>query len=165
MRYYRSAVGGFSLVEAMFAVGVVVTFFVGLYTINSQCLYFVNASREVVTAGQIGQSRLEQILDCTWTQVTDSNYIRNSVLITSMAGAQNLGQVTEVLTINKYPTAVNPPIKVTRASNGTVTIDTTNSAIASGDLATVSLQLTWAAGRAGRARTITVATLYAKNSK
>lgn len=167
MRYHRSpaGTGGFSLVEAMFAVGLVATSFISLYTMSSQCLYFTNRSREVVRAGQTAQTRLEQMRTCTFAQVTDPNYLKNNIFNASVIGASTLGTVTEIVTINAYPTPVTPAIQLTRAADGTVAIDSTNSAIATSSLASVNLQLTWKAPRSTRSRTIGVSTVCGVNAQ
>jgi hypothetical protein len=163
--------GGFSLLEAAFAAAIVGVSFVTLFALNTQCLYFVNSSRELTTAGQVAQSRTEQFRNLTWAQITDPIYIRDNVLNAPVnAGASSLGAVTEVVKINKYPTAVSPGIQVTRVGNatggGSVTSDTTpNAVIATADMWTISLQLTWTAAPVARSRTMTVSTIYGKNTQ
>ena len=157
--------GAFSLVEAMFATALVAGFFVSLFALSTQCLYFANASRELVAAGQTGQTRLEQLRDCTWAQVTSASYIHDSILNSAVTGASTLGSVTEVVKVDGYPTALNPYIQVTRAGNGTVTIDSTNNATAANDMAIITVTLTWTASPAARSRSIVVSTVYAENSK
>ncbi len=175
MRFKRQQPGyprdGFSLIEAAFAVGLVATAFVGLFALNTQCLYFVNSSRELTAAGQTAQSRIEQLRNLTWAQVTDPNYIRTNVLNTAVDnGALSLGTVTEVVKINKYPTAVSPGIQVTRvgsaSGSGSVTNDTIpNGAIATADMVTINLQLSWTAGPRKQSRSVAVSTIYGKNTQ
>lgn len=81
------------------------------------------------------------------------------------SNAPTMGSVTETITINAYPTAVNPPIQVTRASNGSVTINSTNSAIATGDLVAINIQLSWNAARGNRARSMAVSTTWGEISR
>jgi uncharacterized membrane protein YgcG len=156
------------LVETAFAAALVVLFFVALFMINTQCLYFVNSSRELTAAGQTAQSTLEELHNCTWTQLTNPNYIGTSVLNNPMNnGASGLGTLTEVVTINKYPSPSPSPIKVTRvgssAGSGTITIGPSpNPAIATANLVKIDLQLSWKTGPGGRSRSIGVSTIYAK---
>ena len=161
---------GFSLVEAAFAAALVAVAFVTLFALNTQCLYFVNSSREVTTAGQTVQSRMEQLRNCTWAQITDATSVQ-TLLTPPMTGASSLGSVTEVVTINKYP-LTNPsptPIQLTRVGSGVgnvvPTINSTNSTIASADMVAISLQLSWTAGPRARARKIAVSTIYGKNTQ
>jgi hypothetical protein len=156
---------GFTLIDTVFAAALVGVFFVTLFGVNSQCLYVVNSSRELSTAGQALQGRMEQVRNCHWSQITDPNYLSNSVFNTAMNGVSNLGAVTEVATINAYPTALNPAIQLTRNSNGTVTINSTNSAIANGDMVSVTLQVSWTAGPGARNRSVAITTTWAENSR
>ena len=153
---------GFTFVETLFAVGLVATFFVTLFAVSSQCMYFVNASRELLIAGQTAQSRLDQVRNCTWTQLTDANYIANNILNTAVNGSSSLGTVTEVVTINAFPTAVSPAMQITR-SGGTTTINSTNSTIASGDMATINVLLSWSAAPGARSRSLAVSTTWVEN--
>jgi hypothetical protein len=150
-------------------------FFVALFGLSSQCLFFANASREVTTASQTAQSRLEQLRNCTWAQITksDGTYIagttaEQAVLYAPMNGASSLGAVTEVVTINPYPapSPAQSPIQVTRAGNGTVTVNSTNTKITTdADMVTINLQFTWSAAPPARSRTIGVSTVYANYTR
>ena len=167
--------GGFSLLEAAFGASIAGIFFVALFGLSSQCLYFANASREVTTAGQTAQSRLEQLRNCTWAQITksDGTYIagtttEHAVLYASVNGASNLGALTEVVTISPYPapSPAQSPIQVTRASNGTVTVNSTNSTMTTNaEMVSIGLQLTWNSSPPARSRSISVSTVYAQNTR
>lgn len=158
--------GGFSLLEAAFGAAIVGIFFVALFALNSQCLYFVNSSRELICAGQTAQSRLEQLRTCTWSQITNASAVQ-TLLTPPMTGASSLGSVTEVVTVNAYPTALNPGIQLTRVGDGisnvAPTINSNNNLIANGDMVTITLQLTWTAAPAARSRSIAVSTVFAEN--
>jgi hypothetical protein len=159
---------GFSLVETSFAVALVGIFFVGLFSLNSQCLYFVNSSRELLTASGVLQTRMEQLRNVHWSQISNSagTYIAGSnVLGTAVSGESTLGSVTEVITVDSYPTATGTPLQVTRASNGTVTVNQTNSSIATGDMATITIQLTWMAAPGARSRSVALSTIWAENTR
>lgn len=156
---------GFTLIDTVFAAALVGLFFVALFGVNSQCLYLVNSSRELSTAAQVLQGRMEQLRNCHWGQITDPNYLSNNIFTTAMNGASNLGNVSEVATINAYPTALNPAMQLTRASNGTVTVNSTNSAIANGDMVTINLQVSWTAAPGSRSRSVAIDTIWAENSR
>ena len=140
---------------------IVVLFFAALFAVNSQGLYLLNSGREAVVASVCTRDRVEQLRDCTWAQLTDSSYLRTSVLNSAPSGASNLGQLTETLTINSYPVAGNPPISVVR-SNGSASVVSTNAAIANSTLVRVDETLSWTAGPGGRPRTQATSTLLAK---
>jgi prepilin-type N-terminal cleavage/methylation domain-containing protein len=152
---------GFTLVENLIAMAIVLLFFAALFAVNSQGLYLLNSGRQAVVANVCLRDRVEQLRDCSWAQLTDSTYLQTSVLNSAPSGASNLGQLTETVTVNSYPIAVNPPISVAR-SNGTASVVSTNASIANGALVRVDNTLTWTAGLGGRARTQATSTLMAK---
>lgn len=158
---FRKSEGGFTFVENLIAMAIVVLFFGALFAVNSQGLYLLNSGREAVVASVCLRDRVEQLRNCTWAQLTDSTYLRTGVLNSSPTGASTLGTLTETITINSYPVAVNPPISVVR-SNGVANVVSTNAAIASGALVRVDDTLTWTAGPGGRARKQATSTLMAK---
>lgn len=158
----------FTLVETAFAVALVAIFFVGLFLIDSQCLYYVNCSRELLSASSMLQARMEQIRNCHWSQITDANgtYLSSSsVLGTAVTGGSSLGAITEVITVDSYPTATGTPIKVTRASNGTVTVNQTNSSVTTGDLASITIQTSWTTAPGARSRLVALTTIWGENSR
>jgi type II secretory pathway pseudopilin PulG len=165
---------GFTLLDATFATAVVALFFVTLFSLNTQCLFFVNSSRELMSAGQTAQSRLEQIRNLTWSDITntstytsDTTSIQNALNAPVNNSSLSLGSVSERVVINPYPlpSPAPTPIQITRATTGIVTVDKTNSTIANGDMATINVQLTWTAAPGGRSRSISASTIYAKNSQ
>jgi len=151
---------GFTFIENLIAMVIVVLFFAALCGLNSQGLYLLNSGREAVMANVCLRDRIEQLRNCTWAQLTDSNYLRTSFLNSAPSGAANLGQLTETLTINSYPVAGNPPISLTR-TNGSTSVISTNAAIASSTLVRVDEIFSWTAGPGGRPRTQATSTLLA----
>lgn len=157
----RTAEEGFTFVENLIAMAIIVLFFGALFAVNSQGLYLLNSGREAVVANVCLRDRTEQLRNCTWTQLTDSAYLRDSVLNSASSDASNLGQLTETVTINSYPIAINPPISVVR-SNGSSSVVSTNATIANGTLVRIDDTLSWTAGPGGRARKQAISTLMAK---
>lgn len=152
----------FTFVENIFALAIVAISFVALFTLNTQCLYLLNSGRGAVFATQSLQDRVEQLRNCTWSQLTDASYIQSSVLNSSTNGMQNLGQVTETVTVNAYPTPLSPPNSVVW-SNGSASTVSSNASIANGDMVRVDIVLAWT--RLGnRARTKAMTTVIAKNN-
>ena len=158
---HRKAEEGFTFVENLIAMAIIVLFFGALFAVNSQGLYLLNSGREAVVANVCLRDRVEQLRDCNWAQLTDSTYLRASVLNSAPIGSSNLGRLTETLTINSYPNTVNPPISVVR-SNGSASVASTNAAIANGALVRVDDTLSWTAGPGGRPRSQRTSTLIAK---
>ena len=162
----------FTLVETAFAAALVAVFFVSLFLINSQCLYFVNCSRELTTASGILQTRMEQLRNCHWSQLTasDGSYIRSSsVLGTAAPGASQLGAMTETINVNSYPTAAGAGITLTRQADGSVPAPspspTPNTAVAKADMASITIQLTWTTAPGGRSRSASLSTVWAENTR
>jgi hypothetical protein len=164
----------FSLIETAFGAALVAVFFIALFLINSQCLYYSNCSRELLTASGVLQTRMEQLRNCHWSQVTASSgsYVSGSnVLGTAAPGASLLSTPVEVITIDSYPvpqasaTPAATPIQVTRNSNGTTTVNSTNSAVANGDMAAITIQLTWNTAPGARSRKVALSTVWAENTR
>ncbi len=152
---------GFTFIENLVAITIVVLFFAALFAVNAQCLSMLNASRGAALADTCLQDRIEQLRTCTWSQLTDADYLQSSIFNTATNGAANLGQVTESVRISAYPVAVNPPINVVR-SNGAASVVSSNAALVNGDLVQVETLLSWNAGGGGRSRTQATTTLIAK---
>lgn len=162
---------GFSLVEAVFACALVAVFFIGIFGLNSQCLLFANSSKELMAAGQSLQARMEQLRASNWATVTTATSLQ-TLFTTPISGATNLGAVTEVVTIYKYPPPANPtptPIQLTRVSNGsanvTPTINTTNATLTNGDMVQINLKWSWQSAPGGRQRSMSVSTIYGVNTQ
>ena len=162
---------GFSLVEAVFACALVAVFFIGIFGLNSQCLLFANSSKELMSAGQSLQARMEQLRACTWANITNATAIQ-TLLTPAVSPTNSLGAVTEVVTIYKYPPPASPtptPIQLTRVANGTAnvtpTINTTNATLASGDMVQVNMKWTWQAAPNSRQRSMSISTIYGKNTQ
>lgn len=162
---------GFSLVEAVFACALVAVFFIGIFGLNSQCLLFANSSKELMSAGQSLQARMEQLRANNWATVTTASSVQ-TLFTPAVSGATTLGAVTEVVTIYKYPPPANPtptPIQLTRVSNGsanvTPTINTTNATLTNGDMVRINLQWSWQSAPGGRQRSMAISTIYGKNTQ
>ena len=161
IRSRRRLHSGFSLLECVFALAVVACFFSGLYGLNSQCLLTLNAGREALAAQQCLRDRVEQLRSCTWAQITDANYLKNNILCSSADSTVNLASPSETVTVNAYPTTISPPIKITRV-NGVATTVTSNAAMASQELVSVQVSLSWTGARGRRARTQSTTSVIAK---
>jgi type II secretory pathway component PulJ len=160
----RNSRAGFSLLDSLFALALGAIFFGALYLLTSQCLYLLSSGRETTLAQESLQDRIEQLRNCTWPQITDANYIANNVLNTPSNDAAFLAAATETATINAYPTALSPAIQVTRSAS-TVTIGSSNSAIANSDLVRVDIVLNWTSSPGRRAMSVGTSTVYGENSR
>ena len=159
---------GFTLVDVMVAITLVVASFTALYALGGRCFYVINSGKELTSAQQVLQDRIEQLRNLQWTQVTDPNYLANNVLNQASSNAAYLNSLSETVTIYAYPPPAAPPtptpIQLT-VSNGSVTTGSTNSTIASGNLCRIDVTESWTAGRTGLARSITNTTVQANKSR
>ena len=167
----RPAWDGFSLVEAVFACALVAVFFIGIFGLNSQCLLFANSSKELMSAGQSLQARMEQLRAANWATVTTATSVQ-TLFTPAVSGATNLGVVTEKVWIYRYPPPASPtpvPIYLTRVSNGsanvTPTINTTNATLTNGDMVQINLQWSWRSAPSGRQRSMAISTVYGVNTQ
>lgn len=153
----------YTLIENVFAMAIVALFFGALYALNSQCLYLLNSGRGAAIAQQSLQDRMDQLRNCTWSQLTNAAYLQSSVLNSSTNGSGSFGTVTETVTVNAYPVALSPAISVVR-SGGTASTASSNVAIANSDMVRVDVALVWSNGPGRRSRTQAATTVIAKNS-
>ncbi|MEA3213664.1 MAG: hypothetical protein QOE70_6721 [Chthoniobacter sp.] len=153
---HRSA---FTMIDCIFAVAIVGLFFGVIYSVCSQCMGLLNAGRDLNEAQQFSQQRVEQLRHSTWPQITDPAFLRDSVLGSIPAGQPIAGRVSETLTIDSYPTPATTPIRVSRLPTGAPAVLTSNTAIASAEMARVTLALSWPGRRGTKTRTIATTVL------
>ena len=115
--------GGGALIETMVAMAIVAMFLSGVHLTNSQVMVQVRSSLESVAASRDLSSRTEQLRASTWSQVTDSAYLKTVLTGASDAGG-DLGNLVETIEVTAHLAPANTvaPIKVRRNSNGVVTI-------------------------------------------
>jgi hypothetical protein len=141
-------------------------FFSAIYALNSQCLYTLNSGRKAFSASEALQDRMEQLRSCKWSQITDANYLKNSVLNTASSDSAFLNSCTETVTVSAYP--VPSPAQsftVTRQANGSVPTPTTNAAVANGDLVRIDVTLDWMSSPGNRARSAAICTVYGEGTR
>ena len=144
--------GGSTLVEAAFATAIVAVFFAGLFAMNGRAMNMLRQSVECTAATSTLQNRLEMVRSATWEQMTDSTYLRDTILAAAASGAPYLCNLSEKITLNTYPeplvysqgTNVQSTIEVTRAANGTVTVTANgNGTLASAQAIRVDFSAYW----------------------
>src|SRR3954470_9709661 len=95
---------GFSLVEIMFAVLLVATFFGSIFELNALCLRYIDATKESVAALQSVHDRCEKLRNLAFADLTKTSYLQ-----TLMANTANSSdfckKATETVQIRAYPTA------------------------------------------------------------
>ena len=115
---------GCTLVEVAVAAVVMGIFFSAVAATYSTSLGVLRAQRETIASNLLMQERLEQVRANGWAQVTDATTLQQNVLGQATAQEPFLAGFRETITVSAYPPASPPatPLKIERASDGTVTI-------------------------------------------
>jgi len=158
----RASTAAFSMIDCLIAVSIVGLFFSALYAVCSQCLGVLTTGRDLANVQQYSQYRIEQLRNCSWAQLTDSNYLRNNVFNATQPGSPMAGKLTETVTINSFPTPVTPAIQISRAPAGPANPVSVNAAVTNADLAQVKLTLSWTPRNGRPARTIATAAILSR---
>ena len=141
---------GTTLVEILVAAVLLASFFASLFEANAVCLRFIAASKQSVGAIEVVQARAEVFRNLRFTDLTTTSYVQN--LLTTAANTSDFAKsATEVVKISAYPTA-NGVTQMTRATNGTVSLDSTATSLGS-TLVKVDISQTWIGVLGGRQRT------------
>src|SRR6266481_3653004 len=106
-KHPRITDSGFTLVDTMVASVLAAGAFAALCALGGQCSYIINSGRELISAQQVLQNRVEQLRNLQWTQVTNSSYLANNVLNQASQNGSYLKNLSETISINAYPTPVN----------------------------------------------------------
>lgn len=156
---------GFTLIDNMVAIGIIAVGFAALYTISAQCMRVMYSAREEMTAAQALQDRGDSLRTCTWAQITDASYIAANIMNTAANKAPLMKKMTETVTINAYPTAINPAIQVQRSSAGVTSILSQNAAITNGDMVKIDAQISWTTWSGKCTHTQAISTIFAENPR
>ena len=114
---------GATIVEIVVALGVVVTFFSGIFLMNSHVLSLLRGSVESTASIRVLQDRAEQLRGSTWEQLTDASHHSTLILAIPPASSGPLRNLQETIAVTAHlaaPGAVMP-IEVQRDVAGTVT--------------------------------------------
>lgn len=104
---------------------------------------------------------MDRFRSCSWSELTDANYIRNNILNTSTTSGYNIRGSTETVTLSTYPISTTPT-QVVR-TNGAASIVLTNGNLVNADIVRIDLALTWVANAGTRSRSESVSSIIAKN--
>ena len=150
--------------ETIIAMTIVAIFLSGLHLTNSQVMSQVRASLESVAALRDLSGRTEQVRSATWTEITDPNFLRTTLLSTAPDSGPELGGLVENIDVIAHlasPGTVDP-IVVTRQANGTATVvNAGGSAMGTQPSVRVNLTAAWT-GKGGRQRTRQVSLIVAQ---
>ena len=140
---------GTTLVEVLVATLLLASFFASLFEANAVCLRFIAASKQSVGAIEAVQARAEVFRNLAFSDLTTTSFVQN-LLATAANTSDFAKSATEVVKISAYPTA-NGVTQMTRATNGTVSLDSTAASL--GTLVKVDISQTWIGVLGGRQRT------------
>ena len=140
---------GTTLVEVLVATLLLASFFASLFEANAVCLRFIAASKQSVGAIEAVQARAEVFRNLAFSDLTTTSFVQN-LLATAANTSDFAKSATEVVKITAYPTA-NGVTQMTRATNGTVSLDSTAASL--GTLVKVDISQTWIGVLGGRQRT------------
>jgi type II secretory pathway pseudopilin PulG len=130
----------FTLAETMVAMAVTIIGLVGVFAAISQAIRIVRSGREIGSASQMLQQRLEGFrYTPPWTNITTDAGIR-SIVTTSTATSTNFRNVTETFVVQPYP-AGGVPLIVTRNPDGT--FSTTGSDMAGESSVKFTITVAW----------------------
>ena len=153
---------GTTLVEVLVATLLLASFFASLFEANALCLRFVAASKQSVGAIEIVQARAEVFRNLRFTDLTTTSYVQN--LLTTAANTSDFAKsATEVVKISAYPTA-NGLTQMTRATNGTVSLNSTATSLGS-TLVKVDISQSWIGVLGGRQRTEQTSLIISNGTK
>ena len=136
---------GISLVEVTVAVAMAGLFISALTLMSSNILRLLRTAKDDVSASQALQERVEEMRIANWAQITDANYLANTLLSTASDSTGGLANPVETVTVTAYrPTGADPTIRarVIRQGNA-ATIVTSNSNLTNERMVRVDIDLSW----------------------
>jgi hypothetical protein len=158
----KTRLSGTTLVEVLVAASLLATFFASLFEANALCLRFIAASKQSVGAIEAVQARAEVFRNSAFSDLTTTSYVQN--LLGTAANTSDFVKVaTEVVKISAYPTA-NGVTQMTRATNGTVSLNSTATSLGS-TLVKVDISQSWTAVLGGRQRTEQTSLIISNGTK
>jgi Tfp pilus assembly protein PilW len=135
----RSRQHGTTLIEAMIAATISALFLGSLFVMNTSSMATIKMSRDVACASQVLQQRIESLRIANWHQITDAAWLRDNVLNVDAAGAGQLKDASETITLIPYGSSTSGNTKLTRAG-GLAKIESQNNAL----LTENALKVIWA---------------------
>jgi prepilin-type N-terminal cleavage/methylation domain-containing protein len=175
----RNDENGFTLVEVMVATMLVAIFFASIFELNAVCLRYMDASKESLAALQSVQDRSEALRNLAFSDLTTTAFVRDNVMPANYTPPDQLGvkpptsfskKATEVVKISKctIPPTLPPPggyTQFTRLPNGTVTVDSLATDLATAQMVKVDVSVTWNMTMGGRPRVEQTSSLVSNGTK
>jgi Tfp pilus assembly protein PilV len=159
---HKHPASGTTLVEVLVATLLLASFFASLFEANALCLRFIAASKQSVAAIEAVQARAEVFRNSAFSDLTATSYVQ-TLLATAANTSDFAKSSTEVVKISAYPTA-NGVTQMTRATNGTVSLDSTATSLGS-TLIKVDVSQSWSGALGGRQRTEQTSLIISNGTK
>jgi len=158
----KNHASGTTLVEILVATLLLASFFASLFEANAVVLRFIAASKQSVGAIEAVQARTEVFRNLAFSDLTTTSYVQN-LLATAPNTSDFAKFATEVVKISAYPTP-NGVTQMTRATNGTVSLDSTATSLGS-TLIKVDISQSWTGVLGGRQRTEQTSLIISNGTK
>ena len=135
---------GFSLAEAVVALGIAVLSVTGAMQINSHQLRLVKSVRESSAASQTMEERVEALRIATWRQITDASYYTGTYFAARPKSVAPLDRYIERVTVSAWPPSkTGALLAVEKHQNEVARVAKRQGDIASERLAKVDVRITW----------------------
>ena len=152
-----------TLPEALIAVVLVAIFFASIFELNAVCLRYISASKQSVAAIAAVQDRAEALRNLAFSDLTTTSYVQN-LLATAADGSEYVKNMTEVVQLSEYPPTANGVTKLTRHTDGSVTLNSTATSLGT-TLVKLDISQSWTAVFNGRSRSEQSSTIISNGSK
>src|SRR5690349_11457591 len=122
---------GVSILEAVFASGLMALFMSGLFAMNGRNIQLLKAGKESFSATVVIEDRTEQLRRGKWSEITSAAYLQTILDAPPLSGP-NLPALSEQIVISAYPPDSSiPTTTVTRSATGAVAVASSNPALSS----------------------------------
>jgi Tfp pilus assembly protein PilV len=157
--WLSKCVAGFSIVEAVIAMGIGTVSVGGALVLNSHQLKLVKSTRDSSAASHSLEERIEQLRIATWRQITDPIYIKDSFFATVPKSIGPLENFKETVTVSAWPIPDAATKIVVEKQNGqAVSVLSDGVGLPLQRLARIDVRVTWR-GKDGRERIRELATM------
>lgn len=143
VRHFRRT-GGFSIPEAVVALGIGTMSLGSAMLLNAHELRLVKTTRDTSAASGTIEERVEQLRIANWRQMTNATYLANTVFATQPKSVAPLDNVRESITVSAWPDAsVCQPLEVAKGKNSPASIVSAGAGLTDQKLAKVDVTITW----------------------
>jgi hypothetical protein len=92
---------GLTIVESGVAAMVIAIAIGSIFALNSACLRLARNAKDSAVAMLSNQERVEQMRSCNWSEITDENYMSQSVMNAPTQTGAALGNATEIIRVTQ----------------------------------------------------------------